>query len=171
MTNQENADRFHSRKNPRLKRYDYATPNYYFVTICTWDKTCMFGEAGRLNFIGRIAEEGLLKIPQHFSCVELDKYVVMPNHIHAILILREGADNLSVIIGQYKSYVTRKVREQLPDQKVWQTSFHDHVIRDQNSYEKIWLYIESNPANWQKDCFFQSNQPRENIYLVGGAVA
>ena len=154
MTNNENADRFPSRKNPRIRHYDYSRPNYYFVTICTHDKACIFGDAGAPNLYGKIAEQGLWEIENHFAHVVLDKYVIMPNHVHAILILKEGAENLSVILGQYKSYVTRQIHLREPERTVWQTSFHDHVIRDQKGYEKIWLYIESNPVNWQKDCFY-----------------
>ena len=154
MLKEDHADRFHVRKHPRLHNYDYSTPNYYFITICTWNKACLFWDNNSLNACGQIAQQGLLNIENHFPNVVLDNYVVMPNHIHAILILQEGSENLSVILGQYKSYVSKGIHQFLPEQQIWQTSFHDHVIRDQKSYEKIWLYIKSNPANWQKDCFF-----------------
>ena len=148
------SDRFHSRKNPRLPGYDYATPNYYFVTICTWEKKCIFGSGTQLSGNGKIAEQGLLEVNKHFPTVKLDKFVVMPNHIHGIFVLEEGAPNLSAVIGQYKSYVSRQIRLRMPGVKVWQSSYHDHVIRDQKAYEKIWLYIDANPLNWEKDCFF-----------------
>jgi len=99
-----------------------------------------------------------LQIPRHFSNVSVDKYVVMPNHIHIILILHSGSANLPAIIGQYKAFVTRRIREKKPNCNVWQTSFHDHIIRNQQAYERIWLYIEANPQNWDKDCFYQSLQ-------------
>ena len=148
-------DRFHSRKHPRLKEFDYASPNYYFITICTWEKACIFGDPGKLNVWGRVAEELLLEIGQHFDNVKVDKYVVMPNHVHIILILNGGSVEMPQMIGQYKSSVTRTIRQMAPEQKVWQTSFHDHVIRGQKDYERIWLYIEANPQNWEKDCFYQ----------------
>ena len=154
MQNNNDADRFRSRKHPRLKGYDYATPNYYFVTICTKEKACIFGSARALSACGKIAEQGIREIENHFSGVKVDKYVVMPNHIHLILILQGETVSLPTVIGQYKSYVTRLVRIQEPGREVWQTSYHDHVIRDQKGYERIWLYIESNPANWVKDCFY-----------------
>ena len=105
-------DRFHSRRHPRIPHYDYFQPNYYFVTVCAKDMRCLFGRAGEPNWRGSIAEKGLLQIREHFPNVCIDKYVIMPNHIH------------------------------------------DHVIRDQQAYEKIWLYIDANPLNWEKDCFF-----------------
>jgi len=148
------ADRFPVRKNPRIPQYDYSTPNYYFVTICTRDKPCLFGTPEKLTVCGEIARQGMEKMESHFPSVRVDKYVVMPNHVHAILELRGHDADLSVVIGQYKAYVTRRIRQRWPETIVWQTSYHDHVVRDQNGYEKIWLYIESNPQNWDRDCFF-----------------
>ena len=148
-------DRFHSRKHPRLKGFDYSSANYFFLTICTWEKACIFGHPGRLNAWGRIAEELLQEIGRHFDNVKVDKYVVMPNHVHMILVLDGGSIDMPQIIGQYKSSVTRTIRQMAPEQKVWQTSFHDHVIRGQKDYKRIWLYIEANPQNWEKDCFYQ----------------
>ena len=147
------------RKSPRIKAYDYSTPNYYFITICTHKKECIFGYPGKLNDFGRYAEENLKKIPEIHSAIQLDKYVVMPNHIHGIFVVQAdeaetGLKNLSVIIGQYKMSVTKKIREIEPGKIVWQRSYHDHVIRNQKSYEKIWLYIEKNPLKWEEDCFY-----------------
>ena len=147
-------DRFPSRKHPRLKYFDYASPNCYFITICTWDKTCIFGKPNHLNLWGTIAQRALQELEQHFPGARIDHYVIMPNHVHVILILQGENANVSHIIGQYKAAVTRKIRETAPQQKVWQTSFHDHVIRNQKDYERIWLYIEANSQNWDKDCFF-----------------
>ena len=149
-------DRFHIRKHPRLKNYDYSSSNYYFITICTFDKSCIFGRPDHLSSFGKSAEYILKEIEQHFSNVRVDKYVIMPNHVHMILVLDGSDASVSHIIGQYKSSVTRKIRETVPEQKIWQTSFHDHVIRNQKDYERIWLYIDSNPQNWDKDCFFMT---------------
>lgn len=147
--------RFPIRKHPRLKHFDYSSPNYYFITVCTWNRACIFGKPNSLNQWGRIAEAVLLEIERHFSNVSVDQYVVMPNHVHMILVLERENAGVSQIMGQYKSSVTRKIRETAPQQKVWQTSFHDHVIRNHKDYERIWLYIASNPQNWCKDCFFE----------------
>ena len=147
-------DRFPKRKHPRLKQYDYATPNYYFITICTKNKACIFGSPEKLNRCGKIAEDGILNIEKHFVNIKVDKYVVMPNHVHLILILLPGSAGVPVIVGQYKSFVTKQIRSIVPDQEVWQTSFHDHVVRDQDDYERIWTYIDANPARWMDDCFY-----------------
>ena len=152
MTNDN--DHFHSRKSPRMKHFDYSSVNYYFITICTWGKACLFGHPRQENSMSTIARRGIQEIESHFPGVTVDKYVIMPNHVHAILIL-DGSIDLSVVVGLYKSYVTREIHKFSPNLKVWQTSFHGHVIRNQAAYEKIWLYIESNPTNWEKDCFFE----------------
>ncbi|MBE6982173.1 MAG: hypothetical protein E7437_07635 [Ruminococcaceae bacterium] len=143
-----------SRKSPRLKGYDYKTPNYYFITVCAHNKVCYFGQPGDLNHLGEIAKQGLEQIPQHFPGVSLDKYIVMPNHIHAIIILNGREISLPTIIGQFKAFVSRKIHLHDPDIKVWQSSFHDHVIRSEADYLRIWNYIDGNPFKWSEDCYY-----------------
>ena len=150
---------YYSRKSPRLKEYDYSSENYYFITICTHAKKCIFGTPEALNPLGEIAKAELLQIPSHYDHVQVDSWVVMPNHIHAIIMI--GCDNragtkekLDLVVGQYKSGVTRRIRKLIPEMEVWQRSFHDHVIRNRDSYEKIWEYIAFNPQGWEKDCFY-----------------
>ena len=152
--------RYPSRKNPRNQAIDYSAPNYYFITICTDQKACIFGEPNQLNEFGKIALDGIEQISVHYPEVTVDKCVVMPNHIHAILILTGNGRSVSDIVCSYKAYVTKRIHEIQPIRKVWQSSFHDHVIRNQQSYEKIWLYIEGNPLNWNKDCFYSDMQRR-----------
>lgn len=155
MVSSNDFDRFPSRKSPRLKFFDYTAPNYYFVTICTWEKRCLFSQSGtELNQFGEIAKRTFENIPQHFPTVKVDKFVVMPNHVHGILILNEQNVDLSTVVGQYKSHVTHQIHLIYPGCREWQTSFHDHIIRNQADYERIWNYIEANPARWQGDCFY-----------------
>ena len=144
------------RKSPRIPGYDYRTTNYYFITICTSSKKCIFGKPGELNWMGKCAEECLRIITDLHPYVRLDKYVVMPNHIHAVFDVEDQKNktDLAVILGQYKSAVTKRIRERKPEIEVWQRSFHDHVIRSQQTYEKIWMYIEDNPRKWEEDCFY-----------------
>ena len=146
------------RKPTRIPDYDYTNHNYYFVTVCTHKKKWIFGAAGKPNAYGKIAEECLQKIPVTYSGIYLDKYVVMPNHIHAIIVIDAAAQNtvsLTHIVGQYKMTVTKKIRKIKPNQQVWQRSFHDHIIRNQTDYERIWLYIHANPQKWNSDCFYE----------------
>ena len=144
------------RKSPRIPGYDYSSANYYFITICTHEKRCIFGKPGALNWIGQCAEENLHMISKLHPNIRIDKYVIMPNHIHVIFDIQDvkEKENLAVVIGQYKMSVTKKIREKKPEFQVWQRSFHDHVIRNQSGYEKIWLYIEGNPSKWEDDCFY-----------------
>ncbi len=96
------------RKNTRLSGFDYTSENYYFVTVCTYEKKCLFGNAEKLNRNGLLAQEELVNVPSHFSGVRVDKFVVMPNHIHAIVVIaKTGGPSLSTIIGLYKSGVSR----------------------------------------------------------------
>ena len=148
-------DRFPVRKNPRCTGYNYRASNYYFVTVCTREKKWLFGKPGVLNRYGEIAYAGLVGIRKHFPGVSVDKMVVMPNHVHAIIILAGDDVHLSTVIGQYKSFVSKEIHCLDPDISVWQASFHDHVIRNQQSYEKICGYIEGNPLKWQEDCYMQ----------------
>lgn len=147
---------YFNRKSPRIPNYDYAQSNYYFITICTHGHQCIFGNPGKLNKAGMIAETETLNISSHYEAVSIDKYVVMPNHVHMILTIGDGDNNpnLNQIIAQYKSGVSRKIRVLLPNIEIWQRSYHDHVIRNLAGYEKIWMYIENNPLKWEEDCFF-----------------
>ena len=142
------------RKHPRLKYYDYTNANYYFVTICTYQRQKIFGQPNRLNGLGNIAANGFAELFKHFSLISVDKFVVMPNHVHIILVLQDGSSSLTNIIGQYKSYVTREIHKKYSNIQVWQTSFHEHIIRNQKSYENIWNYIDGNPLKWKEDCFY-----------------
>lgn len=148
------------RKRLRLECYDYAENGYYFVTICTKNRQNYFARPVGNGFIrsaaGILAEEHLLKIPEHHPGITVDQYVVMPNHIHAIFII-EGAHSgrmnpaptLSSVIGQYKAGVSRQLG--FP---IWQKSFYDHVIRNETDYQMIWQYIENNPLKWELDRFY-----------------
>ena len=150
---------FYSRKSPRIPNFDYTSDHYYFLTVCTHNRRCLFGEPDHLNGWGRIAQEQILQLETHYCNVKVDQYVVMPNHIHMILVLGCGEKagknpDLQQIMAQLKSGISREIRNTGSDLTVWQRSFHDHVIRTQKDYEKIWMYIQTNPMRWDKDCFF-----------------
>ena len=146
---------YYSRKPTRIPKFDYSCPNYYFLTICTHNRRCLFGNGKELYTLGKMVENHICNLGHHFEKVCVDKYVVMPNHIHMILVLQEGNTvQLPQIVAQFKSGVSREAGKGIPRIQVWQRSFHDHVIRDQKAYEKIWNYIECNPLSWEKDCFY-----------------
>ena len=146
---------FYDRKSPRLKQFDYCYPALYFVTICTHDKICLFGQPERLNEMGMAAENCIQQINAHYQCAAVEKYVVMPNHIHMLILLSgEDCPSLSTIIGSYKSQVSKEIHNLNPDIKVWQRSFHDHIVRNEKTMERIWKYIDENPWHWNEDKFF-----------------
>ena len=154
------------RKNNRLTEYDYSQPNAYFITICTQNRRNIFWESVGasiarpdsvpLSESGKIAEEAIQNITTHYPMFTVDNYVVMPNHIH--LLLQITADNsgramlaptISKVVQQMKGYVTKRIGE-----SIWQKSFHDHIIRGEQDYLKIWEYIDNNPKQWELDCFY-----------------
>ncbi len=155
-----------NRKCQRLKNYDYSNEGYYFVTICTKNKEKLFcsilyddnGEA-IINYTGYgvVVEKHLQKICVWHNDIKIDKYVIMPNHIHIIFVIGCNGETersrpfptLSTIVGLFKSGVSREIG--VP---IWQKSFHDHIIRDEKGYLKIWEYIDNNPLTWKNDCFF-----------------
>ena len=215
------------RKSPRLKDYDYSTPGYYFVTMCTHNKQnilCDIVDGGivgegfhalpkiQLSDIGKQVESSIEWINLNYTLISVDKYVIMPNHIHLIVIKhseRSGNENLKTgwhgdpitggrgdpitggrgdpitggrgdpitggrgdpitggrgdppllrqseikigvddVMGRFKSYTTKKYGKTL-----WQRSFHDHIIRGEKDYRKIWQYINTNPLRWKDDCFY-----------------
>ncbi len=160
------------RKATRLKEHDYSQNGYYFVTICAKDKQKFFGEIVgdgvydipqmKLSAIGEIVKTELLNVEKHYDNVRIDKFVIMPNHIHIVIQITERINpfptkkyDLSNVVGKYKAAVSRSVGNAfMHSAKIWQTSFHDHIIRNEADYQRIWNYIHTNPAKWQEDCFF-----------------
>lgn len=156
-------NKFPKRKSIRLKEYDYSTIGYYYATICTYNREESFGYIENncvvLNGIGEIVKNTWLGIPNHFSNVKLDDYVIMPNHIHGIIIIVgdgharpvDKNNNLSVIIGSFKSAVTKQINRSNNIPFRWQRFFYDHVIRIDKSLDNIREYIISNPVRWNDD--------------------
>lgn len=153
------------RKSPRIPGYDYSTNGAYFITVCTYEKKQLFGSIGADSISARMVERTFLETIQKYDNVKSPVYVVMPNHFHAIIQIEradmESAPTISQIIQSFKRYSTveyiKLVNEnKLPrfDGKVWQRSFHDHVVRGEKDYLEIWNYIEGNPSKWEEDCFY-----------------
>jgi putative transposase len=171
----------------RLQHWDYGNDAAYFITICTKDRACFFGEIqnGQMQVspIGAVAYVLWNEIKNHAKNIELGEFVVMPNHVHGILILdgnnmdvdgRDVACNvptetplknqkmaaispktntISTIIRSYKSAVT-KYCNRLELPFAWQPRFYDHIIRNDESFHRISEYIKNNPANWNEDKFY-----------------
>ena len=163
------------RKTIRLQGYDYSQTGAFFVTICTYNHRCLLGQIidGEmiLNRAGRIVQEEWLNLPRLRPQVRLDQFVVMPNHFHGILMLieetegtasraptREGfgkpiSGSLPTIIRGFKSVVTHRINltQHTPGQAVWQRGFYEHVIRNEESLNRIREYILTNPSRWELD--------------------
>ena len=149
------------RKPNRLSDYDYDQNGAYFVTVCTQDRknilSTIVGDGSPVpKPYGMIAETMIAQIPDKYPSVTVDKFVIMPDHIH--LLLRFDRDNgtgnpsptLGNVVGWYKYQVTKQINLQLNNkgERIFQRSYYDHVIRNQHDYDEIWQYIENNPRKW-----------------------
>ena len=154
---------FPIRKATRLQGYDYSQNGAYFITVCTRNKRKLFcdivGEGlcalprQKLTPIGKVVENTILYLDDTYEDISVDKFIVMPNHIHCLLQIYSsggrGGPPLPQWVGQLKSFTTHQYGGRL-----WQRSFHDHIIRNQRDYDRIWNYIDTNPIRWENDCFF-----------------
>jgi putative transposase len=154
----------------RLKHWDYSTPGGYYVTICTQQRRLFFGtiEKNELNLspVGEIVTQEWLKTASLRESVELDEFVVMPNHFHGIIFLKQVVGtgvqkseetkliSLGLIISQFKSACTRRIRANFVKDFAWQSRFYDHVIRDEIDLQRIRIYIRDNPMKWALDKYY-----------------
>ncbi len=164
-----------NRKRNRLEGYDYSLGGYYFVTICVKERFDFFGriknEKMFLNEYGKIVSSAWLDLPNHYFNCELDYYVIMPDHVHGIIIidntLKKKNDksvnySLSEIIRGFKTFSSKRINEKLKiDKKFrWQKSFYDRIIRSENELYFIRNYIQLNPLKWD----IEKNH-LENLYM------
>jgi REP element-mobilizing transposase RayT len=165
------------RKNLRLEDFDYAQEGAYFITICTYNRKCLWGEIidndVRLNDWGKIVESEWLQTAILRPYVRLDAYAVMPNHFHAILFLQDQERatqrvaptetarpsglmprSIGAIVGQFKSQVTKRLNSTTGKEPIWQRNYYEHIIRDEDDLNRIREYIEYNPARWSEDEYY-----------------
>ncbi len=169
----------------RLKCCDYSAPGTYFITICTSGKRCVLSAITvgdglarpvvKLTNIGRIVERQIEAIPQRFPSVTVDKYVIMPNHVHLLISLQGNAclggspiapgeaggaspsPTVGDVIGALKSLCAHQARPCSGDRPLWQRSYYDHVVRGERDYGEIWAYMEYNPLRWAEDDLFRED--------------
>ena len=163
------------RKPSRLPNHSYSQPGAYFITVCAKEKQMLFGnivgggvlDAPQMRFseYGKIVEQQLLAMSVRYTNIRLEKYVVMPNHIHLLLLLEQGLsgasrtppptnDRANAAVPRYVSTLKRYTNK-AAETDLWQRGYHDHVIRADKDYQMIWQYIDTNPQRWQKDCFYR----------------
>jgi REP element-mobilizing transposase RayT len=188
LMNQKSDSDQRSRRSIRLKEYDYSQAGAYFVTACTHRRKCLFGEIaeGKIvyNMFGRIVEEEWHRTKQMRQCADLDIFIVMPNHIHGIIVLtgiplsanrrgtmhraptpqieqfgRPTANSIPTIIRGFKSSVTQQINEirSTPGIPVWQRNYYEHVIRNEIDLEETREYIQNNPLKWLEDEYYPTN--------------
>ena len=164
------------RKGNRLTDYDYSRNGAYFITICTQGRQQILWEsdtfteddnvgasiarpqrAPTLSKTGKVVEQCIWEIPAHYPHISVEKYAVMPNHIHLLLLIQREPDGrpmvaptVSTVMQQFKGIVSKQL-----SRSIWQKSFHDHVVRTEHGYAQIWQYIDTNPQLWHKDCFYE----------------
>jgi len=163
-------DTLPKRRKNRLEAYDYSRNGVYFVTICTRNMQRVLGEVFvgrddpgtpqvRLSKYGEVVRDNIERIEAYYEHISVDKHVVMPNHVHIILAIsdpgggvpRSSRPTAAVpsVIAAFKKFTAKGIGK-----NIWQTSFHDRIIRTRDEYLRIWQYIDENPAKWEEDAYY-----------------
>ena len=162
----------HRRRSIRLKHYDYSRSGAYFVTIVMKGRACLLGdivdEEMRLNNIGHAVQDVWQNLVAHYARIELDTFIVMPNHVHGIIVIVDHRDTVGAglrpaptktqhglpeIVRAFKSFSARSINKMrhTPGAPIWQRNYFEHVIRSEESWNRIRQYILDNPARWAFD--------------------
>ncbi len=172
----------HRRTSIRSKGYDYLRPGVYFVTVCVSHRDCLLGEIidgqMRINVTGQMVHSVWYEIPKHYAGVSLDAFVVMPNHIHGLIVIDAVAAgprarpfpargqpqgvaptmSLPDVVHRFKSMTTTFYRRAViqkglpsPSGKLWQRNYYEHIARNENELNRIREYISTNPLRWESD--------------------
>ena len=154
------------RRSMRLRGHDYSTPGAYFITACTQDRLLLFGRviSGKMvrNRLGAVVEDCWAKLPDHYNNVSLDAFVLMPNHIHGVIIIESAPPGVPAsstrrgipeIVRAFKTFSARKINtvRGSPGISVWQRGFYDHAIRNERELDRVRTYIMDNPRKWSED--------------------
>lgn len=179
MTIKYNSD-IHHRQSIRLKGFDYSQASAYFVTVCAWNRECLFGEVVdggmRLNESGIIIQDIWNTTQNHFENIELDEFTIMPNHCHGIIVINRRGEvsspdsgksenkkggvspplrknTLGQIVAYFKYQSSKRINQirNTPGNPVWQRNYYEHVIRNEKELNHIREYISNNPLQWALD--------------------
>lgn len=158
------------RKRTRLEHYDYSSGGAYFITVCTQNRrkilsSIIVGEGfplPQLTKYGDVVDRWIRNIPDKYSGISVDSYVIMPNHIHLLIgVIMDGgrgdpSPTIHSIMGWLKYQTTKEINKMqgTVGEKVFQRSFYDHIIRDRENYEEHLRYIHENPLRWRCDALY-----------------
>ncbi len=167
------------RKHVRLKNYDYGDNGAYFITFCIKDRHELLGALVvgngvldvpkvELSELGEIVEKQIIELDNHYDHVDINKYIIMPNHVHMIVIVKDQKSGVSgtqsgvsgtphptnAVIPSLLSTLKRFTNKRI-GYSIWQSSYHDHIIRDELDYQNHWQYIDENPAKWAADKYYE----------------
>lgn len=154
------------RKPNRLSHYSYSSEGCYFLTLCAVDQRCLFSRIQhsslseapivQLSNYGRILNDQIETMKQIYSDIRIDHYVIMPNHVHFLLSVITQQTAASPANERVPSFVSalKRMTNKTAGCNLWQRSYHDHVIRDEDDFLRRWKYIEENPARWTMDRFY-----------------
>lgn len=143
------------RKDMRLRGYDYSSEGYYFITICMKNRLEILGKINNEDKIeltkeGKTVQKYIKQIEQIYEIIKIDEYVIMPNHIHMIIVIKEKSNlTISRLIQQYKGMVTKELGK-----SIWQKLFHEYIIIGEKDYYVIKNYVRENVAKWKKDIYY-----------------
>ena len=162
------------RRNNRLETWNYSSNGAYFITICIQNRQCLLSHIVgggvldapyvQLTETGEVVDYRIREMNRQYPEVQTEKYVIMPNHIHLLIRIAKEGNVISsgpsgtpaptnAVIPAYISTLKRLCNQKL-GKNIWQRSYHDHIIRNEADYQRIWSYIDTNPAKWEEDCFY-----------------
>jgi putative transposase len=171
----------HHRRSIRLKGYDYTSPGAYFVTVCVRDRECVLGDVSNgemeLSDAGHVVQACWDDLPNHYPHVQLDAFVVMPNHVHGVIFLLDDPTAVGVTVGvgaglrpaptaprgerhglpeivrAFKSFSARRINEMhhTAGAPFWQRGFYEHIVRNERQLDAIRRYVVDNPLKWALD--------------------
>jgi len=147
------------RRSLRLPSYDYSQAGAYFITVCTHNRIVLFGEVidddVRLNEFGILVKQTWDSLPMHYGGIDLDAFIIMPNHVHGIIILADEPETrrgIREIVRGFKTFSARRVNERAGKRgALWQRGYYEYVIRNEKALNRIRDYIANNPARWAED--------------------
>ncbi len=180
---------YHNRNSIRIPRYDYSQAGYYYITICTEKHEDLFGVIENsqiiLSDLGIIVKECWEDIPNHFPNISLDQWIIMPNHLHGILVISSkdaltpvgvqdleplqsgdcsyhrfqhiSKQSIGAIVQSFKGTVTREWHKENPDQNIWQRNYWERVVRNEKELLAFREYIQNNVLSWELDSLNKSN--------------